>query len=748
MVKHHLARWWAIYLLFGLLLIVGVFSYRAITRSQADAEQFGSRDLPLFEQIQELRAHFIAMQSTVYAYSVTNEELELKQRHQRLLTDIRTLLVQLQQQIPAVLALQQLQQLEQELMVASEQFYSAVSRQQRDGRQAQQALSQFTPLIEKANRHSEELTHWVRQHIGDRLAESQQRLQVTVWFEGGLAGLTLMVAMALLRSHFLKLQAQRGIERLASFPRRNPHPVLALNRFGEVIYANPAAYRLIVGSSEEAEKVRLAALLPHDLRQRLAPRYQEWEYPYNGHDYHIGLNWFDGSEEYHAYITDITARKMAERDLEFQAYYNRLSGLPNRHHFAKRLGEWMAKPLPHPLVVALIDIDRLHRVATVAGQSIREQVVVEVTRRIQQSLNPYLALQPWLAHLDSDLFALVIPAVAERVEPLFQALQQQVAQVIQTQGFEFFLSLTLGAVALEPNHPACPTCAEEVLRRADTALSQGKMRGGNQQIWYAEQMELEHRYRMELESGLRHAITRGELMVYYQPKARITDRCVVGAEALVRWRRDGQIVSPAEFIPIAEESGQIVAIGEWVLRQACQAAVVWNRHRAEPVSVAVNLSARQLLHGDIVNRVAAVVEETGIPTTLLELEITESAALTDIETTLAKLVALRQLGIKLSLDDFGTGYSSLSYLHRLPVQTLKIDQSFTRYLTLDPAKMAITESIIRMAHQIDLSVVAEGVETAEQLQQLQQWQCDQMQGYLLSRPVPLEEFYRALSISG
>ncbi len=742
MVKHHLARWWAIYLLFGLLLVVGVLSYRAIMRSQADAEQFGSHDLPLFEQIQELRAEFMAMQSTVYIYYLTADQQEFHPRYQRRLAQIGILLAQLQQQIPTAAKLQQLQQLKQELTAASERFHVVMMSEVIDWDRAYTMLSEFTQLIERANYQSEELTRWVRQHISERLTESQQRLQTTVWFEAGLAGLTLLIAMALLRSHFLKLQALRDMGRLASFPKRNPHPVLALNRFGEVIYANPAAYRLVVGSgaSDEPEKSRLAALLPTHLRQHLSPRYQEWEYQHQGRDYHIGLNWFDGSEEYHAYITDITARKIAERDLEFQAYYNSLSGLPNRHHFAKRLGEWMAKPLSHPLVVALIDIDRLHRVATVAGQSVRERVVVEVTRRIQQSLSQYPTLQPWLAHLDSDLFALIVPAASEPVAPLFQDLQQQVAQVIQMEGFEFFLSLTLGAVALEPNHPACPACAEEVLRRADTALSQGKLRGGNQQIWYAEQMELEHRHRIKLESGLRHAIVRGELMVYYQPKARLTDGVMVGAEALLRWWRDDKPISPAEFIPIAEESGQIVTIGEWVLQQACEAAVAWNRQRTEPISVAVNLSARQLLHGDIVNRVAAVVAATGMRPALLELEITESAALTDIETTLAKLEALRQLGIKLSLDDFGTGYSSLSYLHRLPVQTLKIDQSFTRYLTLDPAKMAITESIIRMAHQLDLSVVAEGVETEAQRQQLQQWQCDQMQGYLLSRPVPLAEF--------
>jgi EAL domain-containing protein (putative c-di-GMP-specific phosphodiesterase class I) len=254
-------------------------------------------------------------------------------------------------------------------------------------------------------------------------------------------------------------------------------------------------------------------------------------------------------------------------------------------------------------------------------------------------------------------------------------------------------------------------------------------------------MDRQHQVRIEIENGLQHAIEKNELVVYYQPKLCIKTGKIVGSEALLRWIRPGSgMIPPDQFIPIAEDSGQIIPIGEWVLAQACRDAVCWNQQLNEPINVAVNLSSIQLLHSNIVEVVKGILKESGLSASSLELEITESAALTDFDLVIDQLLALQELGIKLSLDDFGTGYSSLSYLHKLPVQTIKIDRSFTQNLSPGSTETAITHSVIKLAQHIGLSVVAEGVETREQLQQFADWQCNQIQGYLIGKPMPFDDF--------
>ena len=253
-----------------------------------------------------------------------------------------------------------------------------------------------------------------------------------------------------------------------------------------------------------------------------------------------------------------------------------------------------------------------------------------------------------------------------------------------------------------------------------------------------------------MENGLRHALERKELALHYQPQVEISGNKVLGVEALLRWRRDGQTsISPAEFIPLAEESGLIISIGEWVLRTACLQAKAWHDGGIGKLIMAVNISARQFQHPEFIALVAAVLGETGLDPHYLELEITESVAMHDAEKTIATLNALRALNIQLSIDDFGTGYSSLSYLKRFPLSKLKVDQSFVRNMTTDPNDAAIAKAIILLGQSLNLSVIAEGVETAEQLALLQQMGCDEVQGYFFSKPIPngdLEQFLRTRQI--
>jgi EAL domain-containing protein (putative c-di-GMP-specific phosphodiesterase class I) len=255
--------------------------------------------------------------------------------------------------------------------------------------------------------------------------------------------------------------------------------------------------------------------------------------------------------------------------------------------------------------------------------------------------------------------------------------------------------------------------------------------------------------RLALENSLRHALERGEFVVHYQPQVNIETGRIVGVEALVRWQHPERgLVSPLEFIPVAEETGLIVPLGAWVLRTACAQNRAWQDAGLPPMRMAVNLSARQFQRRDLLDTVAAALAETGLPPQYLQLEITEGAAMQDVDLTLAILRELREAGVQISIDDFGTGHSSLSYLKRFPIDVVKIDQSFVQDLTVDPNDAAIASTIIVMAHALNLKVIAEGVETAEQLAFLRERDCDEMQGFLFSRPAPVPELDQMLRRNG
>jgi len=284
-----------------------------------------------------------------------------------------------------------------------------------------------------------------------------------------------------------------------------------------------------------------------------------------------------------------------------------------------------------------------------------------------------------------------------------------------------------------------------LLKNAESAMYRAKESGRNNLQFYTEAMNAIVSERLALTNKLRRAVERNELFLHYQPLVDVQSNQFFGTEALVRWRHpELGIVSPAKFIPLAEETGMIVAIGEWVLRTACMQNKAWQDAGLPRIAVAVNISARQFREKGLVQTIERILEESGLDSRYLELEVTEGVIMHDIEQVIAILQQIKSLGVKLSIDDFGTGYSSLSYLKRFPVDRLKIDQSFVRDITSDPDDAAIAQAVINLGHSLDLKVIAEGVETQEQLDFLRDHGCDEKQGYLISRPVPAEDFARLL----
>ena len=438
-----------------------------------------------------------------------------------------------------------------------------------------------------------------------------------------------------------------------------------------------------------------------------------------------------------AFCADLSARRQSEERLRFLTHYDELTGLANRALFRERLQEASQRVRQGGRSLALlhINLDRFKLLNETLGHESADQLLKQMARRITSALPE----ADTIARLSGDEFAVLFDAYANlsslaRVTSRLLA-KLRVPQRVDNQ--ELVVSASVGISLLPDNAREVPA----LIRQAIMAMQHAKHLGGNNFQFYTESLQASTLERLQLEQQLRKAIDEQQLEVFYQPKVCLATGRLSGAEALVRWRHPRLgLIPPGEFIGVAEEAGLIGAIGEWVLRQSCWQSCEWQRQGLRPIRISVNLSVHQLRRGKLVSQVRKVLSDTGLHPQLLELELTESQLLDNVEHIIATFHQLQALGIKLAIDDFGTGYSSLSYLKRFPADYVKIDQAFIRGLEEGSEDAAITGAIIAMAHSLRLSVVAEGVETRAQLSFLHAHGCDEVQGYLISKPVEAEAF--------
>ncbi|MCG2584130.1 bifunctional diguanylate cyclase/phosphodiesterase [Massilia sp. TS11] len=445
----------------------------------------------------------------------------------------------------------------------------------------------------------------------------------------------------------------------------------------------------------------------------------------------------DGTQRYVAVSEDISQRKAVEQRLDHLHHYDELTGLSNRALMIDRLSQAMtfAGRANRHVGVLFIDLDRFKYINDSLGHAAGDTVIIEAAQRLRRHLRE----GDTVARTGGDEFVVLMSDVVREDEVALQAqrLLDALRDPMHIFGHELAPVASMG-ISLYPKDGADTAT---LLMNADAALYRAKDHGRNQFAFYTEEMNARTLDRLRLESGLRQALARGELYLVYQPQMHIASGRITGVEALLRWRPAGQAeIPPSEFIPIAEETGLIESIGEWVLRTACAQMAAWRRAGLQPGRVAVNLSARQFRQRALQESVANILRETGCPPQALELEITESVIMENPEMAIHALEGLSQMGVALAVDDFGTGYSSLAYLKRFPIDALKIDRSFVRDITTDIEDAAIARAVIVLAHSLRLAVIAEGVETAEQLAYLHEQRCDQIQGYYLARPLSPEAF--------
>ncbi len=445
----------------------------------------------------------------------------------------------------------------------------------------------------------------------------------------------------------------------------------------------------------------------------------------------------DGNPKYFiAVLEDISQRKGMEQQLVYQSQHDGLTGLPNRTLLRDRLELTLARAQRDGEMAAVmfLDVDRFKNINDSLGHDAGDEVVRQVARRIRDCLRK----EDTVARLGGDEFAVVLPGIlrAEDAGISARKLLESLSSPMMVNGRELFVTVSIG-ISIYPRDGADE---QALLKNADTAMYQAKSTGRNTLQFYSQEMNALALQRLTLETRLRHALEREEFVLYYQPQLETASGRLLGTEALLRWRaEDGSLVQPAEFIPLAEETGLILPIGEWVLRTACRQARAWGDSGVMPGIMAVNISARQFRQSGFADRVAQILGETGLEPHRLELEITESMIMERPEEAREIMLALTRLGVKLAVDDFGTGYSNLSYLKRFPLSCLKIDRSFVGDLGANPDDEAIVQAVMALSKSLKLEVVAEGVENTTQLAFLRALGCQRSQGFVLGHPMLAEQ---------
>ncbi len=429
---------------------------------------------------------------------------------------------------------------------------------------------------------------------------------------------------------------------------------------------------------------------------------------------------------------DVSERRHSEEMLQHMAHYDSLTGLPNRTLFFQTLADSLdaAQKKGCRVVVMMIALDRFKGINDTLGSAQGDELLRQFSNRLMQTAR----LRDTVGRIGGDEFALIMTMPRDQQEAVHMAneVRETLRTPFELDGHQAVLSASIG-IAMYPDDAGDP---ETLIKYADTAMDRAKQAGRDGYRFFTPGMNVQVLARLDLELALRRAIENEELLLYYQPKVNLHTGAIAGAEALLRWQRPGYgLVHPADFVAVMEDTGLIVQVGDWIIDAACRQIGAWLRGSVGPVRVAVNVASRQFSEGDLEQVVRGALARHNVPAELLELELTETALMSNTERTIDVLTRLKALGIKVAIDDFGTGYSSLAYLQRFPIDKLKIDIAFVRDITTNPNDAAIATAIISMAHSLKMRVIAEGVETRAQLEYLRRGRCDEIQGYFFSRPV-------------
>ncbi|PBJ05728.1 EAL domain-containing protein [Pseudomonas sp. ACN5] len=578
---------------------------------------------------------------------------------------------------------------------------------------------------------------------------------VLVWDEHG----TFEGVLGVGRDISQQRRAEKDLRMAATVFEHSTSAILITDPAGYIVQANEAFSR-VSGYAVEQVLDQLPNMLTVDEQQEAHLRYvlkqlgqhstwegEVWLKRRNGEHYPawVGITAVLDDEgdlaSYVCFFSDISERKASEQRIHRLAYYDALTHLPNRTLFQDRLYTALqsAERQKSWVVLMFLDLDRFKPINDSLGHAAGDRMLKEMATRLLGCVDD----DDTVARMGGDEFTLLLQPRANREIALNRAIhvaEQILASLVKPfvlEGREFFVTASIG-IALSPQDG---NELSQLMKNADTAMYHAKERGKNNFQFYQADMNASALERLELESDLRHALEQNEFVLYYQPQFSGDGKRLTGAEALLRWRHPRRgLVPPGDFIPVLEELGLVVDVGDWVISEACRQLKAWHQARVRVPKVSVNISARQFSDGQLGTRIATILKETGLPPACLELELTESILMREVSEAMQILDGLKNLGLSIAVDDFGTGYSSLNYLKQFPIDVLKIDRTFVDGLPSGEQDAQIARAIIAMAHSLNLAVIAEGVETHEQLDFLREHGCDEVQGYLFGRPMPAGRF--------
>ncbi len=741
--------WWA----FLFVLAVGVaVSARIISLGnsvQAVNQMFIAEKLPLSQLIGELRGAIADEERLMYEYYsyTATRDVFLTQRTNNQ-ARLGKIVEQLEMDMGSDEQVAELRTGLTELRQLSDELSTTLVSKEVNWDLARAILAQVKPKVRQIETTLATMSSANQQAVVNLGTDSQKSVSTMERWVIGFSALIFGVAFFV--GYYVVAIIREGLERrrLAMFPERDPNPVLRLSASGEVLYANPATVELLARLN--LASTELLQLLPADLRHHLdetratPTSNTQFEYARGEHTLECTVAHLADFSEFHVYVKDVTARKQAEEKLAYQAFFDTATKLPNQYRLREDLSEAFTQQRAGTLM--MIVADREQEIFESFGAVDTERWLIKVASRLCDGIN---SGEENLYRFGGNAFVLVcwasdLPSAQRRARQLLSTAQRP----LHVERRELFSTLSIGASLMECGaYKDAASMAEGQVQQAASACNRVRRAGGNDFAIYDEAMGSAAAKSLRLATDLQHAVENGELRLHYQAKVDTASRRLLGMEALVRWMHPERgMIPPMEFIPIAEDTGLIVAIGRWVLREACQQNAAWQQAGLRPLRVAVNLSARQFRSANLLDEIDAALSETTLAASSLELEITESMVMDDPEGVIKLLNSIHDRGIHLSLDDFGTGHSSLAYLKRFPIDCVKIDRAFVKDTPRNADDVTIARTIVAMAKALGLATVAEGVETAEQLELFGAMGCDQIQGYFFSRPLASDDFlafYRA-----
>ncbi|TCO77898.1 putative bifunctional diguanylate cyclase/phosphodiesterase [Chromatocurvus halotolerans] len=737
--------WLAVGMALCVLVVLALLSHRTVQQSRDNVMYLADEDLPLLVSIQQLNVKMLKAQMTLYNYYLTADSALFAEQFPLEFGALSDTYRAIEAEIPRAPGLGSIGALVDSLLTISTRLDAVMRQTPIDWDLAREILDEMDPVVRQLDEDSLRLGSWIGGRITAASRESLQKIERTLLLISALGLASLIAAGVMVWTNARRLAAMEEQHRLASFPEQNPRPVLALDSDGSVSYTNTSTTRM----ANDIFRTSASRILPPDLagliaRARSTGEFVTADYRLADRCIHIGLHWLERWQEHHVFLEDITERELALQKLQYLAFHDGLTGVPNRAAFERDVQRRVAHA-GRGIRIATLKINHFQEVINRGGHSLGDAAVQSVVERLTDAIAAVPDAQATLYRFDANLLALVYHDHAEK-PGVPERLSAAMKEPCHANGHELYLSLSTGITEPVVASDVDTYAIDEILRRADLAMNEAKHLGGDGIVVFDRDLELRHQYRQTLKKGLKNALARSELRVFYQPQMHLESGLITGAEALVRWQHEelGQ-VSPADFIPVAEDDGLVVEIGAWVMLQACRECTRWSQYYGRPLAVSVNVSARQMLHSNLLLTVERVLSDSGLSPSQLELEITESVAISARESVASQMQALVSMGVTIALDDFGTGYSSLSYLNLLPVNNLKIDRSFVQGLPQDNVQASSVRAIIGLARNLGLGTIAEGVETRAQSDCLARLGCQIIQGYWLGKPMSDVQFREFLS---